>query len=311
VIVDFIREHADHTPAAGGLRWGVEPICAVLSEHGVKIAPSTYYEWRDKLPTTRQQRDEVLLGHIRRVHQENFGVYGPRKVWLVLNREGIPVARCTIERLMRQAGLAGVVRGKVKRTTIGGVGPKPADLVRRNFAPTAPNRLWVSDFTYVSTWAGWVFVAFVIDAYARRIMGWRAATSMTADLVLDAVEQAIWVREREDRADFTALVAHHDHGSQYLSLAHSQRLAEAGIWPSVGAVGSSYDNALAESINGLYKTEVIKRRAWRTHEEVELATARWVDWYNHRRLHEYAGGDLTPIETENAYYDQTTTPAAS
>jgi hypothetical protein len=174
----------------------VEPICAVLSEHGVKIAPSTYYEWRDKL------------------HQENFGVYGPRKVWLVLNREGIPVARCTIERLMRQAGLAGVVRGKVKRTTIGGVGPKPADLVRRNFAPTAPNRLWVADFTYVSTWAGWVFVAFVIDAYARRIMGWRAATSMTADLVLDAVEQAIWVREREDRADFTALVAHHDHGSQ-------------------------------------------------------------------------------------------------
>ena len=165
--------------------------------------------------------------------------------------------------------------------------------------------------TYVSTWAGWVYVAFVIDAYARRILGWRAATTMTAELVLDAVEHAIWVREREGRADFTALVAHHDHGSQYLSVAHSQRLADAGIRPSVGAVGSSYDNALAESINGLYKTEVIKRRAWRTHEEVELATARWVDWYNHRRLHEYAGGDLTPVETENAYYDQTAAPAAS
>lgn len=311
MIVDFIREHADHQPAYG-LRWGVEPICAVLSEHGVKLAPSTYYEWRDKLPTARGQRDIVLLEHIRRVHAENFGVYGPRKVWLVLNREGISVARCTIERLMRQAGLAGVVRGKVKRTTIAGLGPKPADLVNRNFAPLAPNRLWVADFTYVSTWAGWSYVAFVIDAYARRILGWRVATTMTADLVLDAVDQAIWVRQREDRDDFTALVAHHDHGSQYLSLAHSQRLADAGIRPSVGAVGSSYDNALAESINGLYKTEVIRREGpWRNVDAVEIATAKWVDWYNHRRLHEYAGGDLTPVETENAYYDQTATPAAS
>ena len=243
MIVDFIREHADHQPTAGGLRWGVEPICAVLSEHGVKIAPSTYYEWRDKLPTKREERDAVLLGHIRRVHTDNFGVYGPRKVWLVLNREGISVARCTIERLMKTEGLAEAVRGKTKRTTIAGVGPKPADLVNRNFEPTAPNRLWVADFTYVSTWSGWCYVAFVIDAYARRILGWRTATTMTADLVLDAVEQAIWVREREDRADFTALVAHHDHGGQYLSLAHSQRLTDAGIRPSVGAVGSSYDCA--------------------------------------------------------------------
>ena len=312
MIVDFIREHADHQPAAGGLRWGVEPICAVLSEHGVKIAPSTYYEWKDRLPTARQERDQVLLDHIRRVHRDNFGVYGPRKVWLVLNREGMPVARCTIERLMRADGLAGVVRGKVKRTTIPGLGPKPADLVRRNFAPNAPNRLWVADFTYVSTWAGWTYVAFVIDAYARRILGWRAATTMTADLVLDAVEQAIWTRQREGRDDFTALVAHHDHGTQYLSVAHSERLADAGIQPSVGAVGSSYDNALAESINGLYKTEVIRRRGpWRDVNAVEIATAEWVDWYNTRRLHEYAGGDLTPAETENAYYDQTATPAAS
>lgn len=230
MIVDFIREHADHQPADGGLRWGVEPICAVLSEHGVKIAPSTYYEWKDRLPSRRDQRDQELCEHIARVHQANFGVYGPRKVWLALNREGIPVARCTVERLMAQMGLRGAVRGKVKRTTIAGVGPKPEDLVGRNFAPLAPNRLWVADFTYVSTWAGWVYVAFVIDAYARRILGWRTATSMTADLVLDAVEQAIWVRDREGRSDFTALVAHHDHGSQYLSLAHTQRLADAEVY---------------------------------------------------------------------------------
>ena len=240
MIVDFIREHADHQEE-GGLRWGVEPICAVLTEHGVKIAPSTYYEWRDKLPSRRQERDAVLLEHIRRVHADNFGVYGPRKVWLVLNREGIPVARCTIERLMRADGLAGAVRGKVKRTTIAGAAPRPDDLVNRNFEPLAPNRLWVADFTYVSTWAGWVFVAFVIDAYARRILGWRTATTMTADLVLDAIEQAIWTRQREGRDQFDDLVAHNDRGVQYLSVAYSERLATAGIKPSVGAVGSSYD----------------------------------------------------------------------
>lgn len=310
MIVDFVREHADHQPE-NGLRWGVEPICAVLSEHGAKIAPSTYYEWRDKLPSAREQRDAVLLDHIRRVHADNFAVYGPRKVWLVLNREGIPVARCTIERLMKTDGLAGAVRGKVKRTTIAGVGPKPADLVNRNFEPLAPNRLWVADFTYVSTWAGWTYVAFVIDAYARRILGWRTATSMTADLVLDAVEQAIWTRQQEGRDDFTALVTHHDHGSQYLSLAHSQRLADAGITPSVGAVGSSYDNALAESINGLYKTEAIRRQGpWKNVDAVEIATATWVEWYNHRRLNEYCG-DMPPVVLEQAHYAQQQPSAAS
>ena len=275
MIVDFIREHANHTPAEGGLRWGVEPICTVLSEHGVTIAPSTYYEWRDKLPTKRQQRDTVLLQHIRRVHADNFGVYGPRKVWLSLNREGIPVARCTIERLMKAAGLAGVVRGKVKRTTIAGVGPRPDDLVKRKFEPLAPNRLWVADFTYVSTWAGWVFVAFVIDAYARRILGWRTATSMTTELVLDAIEQAISTRQQDNRDQFDDLVAHNDRGVQYLSVAYGQRLADAGITPSVSAVGSSYDNALAESINGLYKTEVIRRQGpWRNLDTVEIAATR-------------------------------------
>jgi putative transposase len=280
----------------------------VLSEHGVKIAPSTYYEWKDRLPSLREQRDVVLTEHIGRVHQANFGVYGPRKVWLVLNREGIGVARCTVERLMKAAGLAGAVRGKVKRTTIASPGPKPDDLVKRNFAPTAPNRLWVADFTYVSTWAGWTYVAFVIDAYARRILGWRTATTMTTSLVLDAVEQAIWVRERESRDQFDDLVAHNDRGVQYLSVAYSERLAQAGITPSVGAIGSSYDNALAESINGLYKTELIRRQGpWHTIDEVEIATAEWVDWYNHRRLHQYAG-DITPVEAEHHYYDHTQQP---
>jgi putative transposase len=273
VIVDFIREHADHMPADGGLRWGVEPICAVLSEHAVKIAPSTYYEWRDKLLSARAERDAELLGHIRRVHRDNFGVYGPRKVWLQLNREGIPVARCTVERLMKAAGLAGAVRGKVKKTTIPGTAPRPEDKVRRRFGPARPNQLWVADITYVSTWAGWAYTAFVIDAYARRIIGWRTACSMTDTLVLDALEQAIWTREHEGRDDLDTLVAHTDRGSQYGSIRYTQRLAEAGITPSVGAVGSSYDNALAETINGLYKTEVIKRRAWRAVDEVELATA--------------------------------------
>ena len=311
MIVDFIREHADHQPATGGLRWGVEPICAVLTEHGVKIAPSTYYEWKDKLPSRRQERDAVLLEHIRRVHTDNFGVYGPWKVWLVLNREGIPVARCTVERLMRADGLAGVVRGKVKRTTIAGAGPRPDDLVKRNFEPLAPNRLWVADFTYVSSWAGWVYVAFVIDAYARRILGWRTSTTMTADLVLDAIEQAIWTRQREGRDQFDALVAHNDRGVQYLSVAYSERLAQAGIRPSVGAIGSSYDNALAESINGLYKTELIRRFGpWRNVDAVEIATAEWVDWYNQRRLNQYCG-DMPPVVLEQVHYAQQQPSAAS
>ena len=250
----------------------------------------------------------MLLEHIRRVHTGNFAVYGPRKVWLALNRQGIPVARCTVERLMRAAGLAGAVRGKVKRTTIAAPGPKPDDLVNRNFAPLAPNRLWVADFTYVSTWAGWCYVAFVIDAYARRILGWRTATTMTAELVLDAVEHAIWTRQHEHRDHFHDLVAHTDRGVQYLSVAYSQRLAAAGITASVGAVGSSYDNALAESINGLFKTELIRRHGpWRTIDAVEIATAEWVDWYNHRRVHE-AADDLTPVEAENHHYDRAQHP---
>jgi putative transposase len=302
VIVDFIREHQDRREP-GGLRWGVEPICTVLSDHGVLIAPSTYYEWRDKLPSLREQRDEVLKAHIRRVWDQNFRVYGARKIWLVLNREGVPVARCTVERLMRLMRIRGVHRGHRIITTIrDDTHEQPIDRVNRDFMPAAPNRLWVADITYVSTWAGWVFVAFVIDAYARRILGWSVRTTMTTDLVLDALEQAIWMRDKEGHADLTALVGHSDHGSQYTSLRYGQRLTEAGITASTGTVGDSYDNALAETINGLYKTEVIKpRKPWRNVDQVEYATAEWVDWFNYRRIYEYCD-NMSPIDAENLYY---------
>ena len=306
MIVEFIREHADHREP-GGLRWGVEPICAVLSEHGLPVAPSTYYDHLGKLgkaPTARQERDEYLLEEIRRVHAANYSVYGARKIWLALNRQGVAVARCTVERLMRADGLHGAIRGKVKRTTI----PDPAaerarDLVGRDFTPSAPDRLWVADITYVSTWSGWVYVAFVVDAYARRILGWRCASSMSTQLVLDALEQAVWTRQREDRP-LDSVVAHTDRGSQYVSIRYTERLAQAGIAASVGTVGDSFDNALAETINGLYKTELIKPRGpWRTLDTVEIATAEWVDWFNHRRLYEYCG-DRPPVEAEQHYYAQ-------
>lgn len=309
MIVAFIREHQGHREG-GGLRWGVESICTVLSEHGCAIAPSTYYEHLARKPSARDRRDEQLAAEITRVHEAHFGVYGARKVWLQLNREGISVARCTVERLMRELGLAGVVRGKVKRTTISDpAASRAADLVQRRFNPPTPNVLWVADFTYVSTWSGWVYVAFVIDAYARRILGWRTSTSMTTGLVLDAIEQAIWTRNRYGTTDLTGLVQHTDAGSQYTSITYTERLAAADIDASIGTVGDSYDNALAETINGLYKTELIKtRKPWRTVEEVELATAEWVDWYNHRRLYEYCG-DIPPAELEAAYYAHHPSPA--
>jgi len=217
----------------------------------------------------------------------------------------VAVARCTVQRLMGELGLAGAVRGKVKRTTIADpAAARPADLVSRRFGSLAPDRLWVADMTYVSTWSGWVYVAFVIDAYARRILGWSVATSMSTDLVLNAIEQAIWTRGRQGAGDLDGLVHHTDRGSQYTSIRFGERLAAAGIRPSVGAVGSSYDNALAETINGLFKTELIRRRGpWRTVDHVELATAEWVDWFNHRRLYEYCG-DIPPAALEDAYYSR-------
>lgn len=293
------------------MRWGVQSICAGLIELGIQIAPSTYYDQVGREPSRREVRDDELKEHITRIHAANYGVYGARKVWLALNREGIEVARCTVERLMADLGLHGAVRGKAKRTTIADptAGP-PADLVGRQFAAPAPNRLWVADLTYVSTWSGFAYVAIVTDAYARRILGWRVAATMTTTMVLDSIEQAIWNRHREGVLDLKDVVHHTDRGSQYTSIRFTERLAEAGIQPSVGAVGSSYDNALAETINGLYKTELIKpRKPWRTIEEVELATAEWVDWFNNHRLYEYCG-DIPPAELEAAYYAQRWRPAA-
>jgi putative transposase len=293
------------------LRWGVQSICAELVELGVQIAPWTYYEQVNRQPSAREVRDRDLEGHIQRIHAANYGVYGARKVWLALNREGIEVARCTVERLMGELGLSGAIRGKPRHTTIADpAAARPADLVGRQFGPPAPNLLWVADLTYVSTWSGFAYVAFVVDAYARRILGWRVASTMATTMVLDSIEQAIWTRQQEGVIDLKDVVHHTDRGSQYTSIRFTERLAEAGIQPSVGAVGSSYDNALAETINGLYKTELIKpRKPWRTIEEVELATAVWVDWFNRRRVYQYCG-DIPPVELETAYYAQHRRPAA-
>ena len=296
-MIRFIDMHRD--------QFGVELICRVLKDAVRGFLTSRGYRAAKARPASaRQLKDELLVPEVVRLHAENYGVYGARKVWLQLNREGIEVARCTVERLMQQLGLRGAVRGRVKRTTIGDpAAQRPQDLVQRKFAPAAPNRLWVADMTYVSTWSGWVYVAFVIDAYARRIIGWRTGTTMTTELVLDAIEHAIWTRERAGW-DVKDVVHHTDRGAQYTSIAFTERLAEAGIQPSVGAVGSSYDNALAETINGLYKTEVIKPRGpWRNADQVEFATAEWVDWFNHRRLYQYCG-DVPPAEMEAAYYAQ-------
>ena len=291
-MVSFIDAHREV--------YGVEPICRVLP-----IAPSTYHAHvaRRIKPTRRSaraRRDDALGPEVRRVFEENFRVYGVRKVWRQLRREGFDVARCTVARLMRAMGLAGVIRGKPVRTTVSDKGaPCPLDRVNRQFRAPAPNRLWVSDFTYVATWAGFVYVAFVIDTYARRIVGWRASRTAHASFVLVALEQALHDR-RPMRGG--GLVHHSDRGSQYVSIKYTERLAEAGIEPSVGSVGDSYDNALAETINGLYKAEVIHRRGpWRSFEAVEYATLEWVDWFNHRRLLEPIG-NIPPAEAEEQYY---------
>ena len=272
----------------------------------LQIAPSGY--WRHaarqrnpQLRCPRAQRDDSLVPHIERVWQANMRVYGADKVWKQMNREGLSIARCTVERLMKRLGLQGVRRGKVVRTTISDMkAPYPLDRVNRQFKAERPNELWVSDFTYVSTWQGWLYVAFVIDVYARRIVGWRVSSSMHTEFVLDALEQALYARQPERDG---ALIHHSDRGSQYVSIRYSERLAEAGIEPSVGSKGDSYDNALAETINGLYKAEVIHRRSWPTRESVELATLEWVAWFNHHRL---LGpiGYVPPAEAEANYYRQ-------
>jgi putative transposase len=302
--VRFVAEHA-YRRTVDGLRWGVEPICAVLAEQGTPIAPSTFYEHRQRRPSRAAQRDAMLRSEIERVYRANYAVYGARKVRLQLNREGIPVARCTVERLMRGMGLRGARRGRRHRTTVSdSTAARAADLVGRRFTPNRPDRLWVADFTYVATWSGTVYVAFVIDAHSRRILGWRAATSMRTALVLDALEMAIWARGRQGVHDLTGLVHHTDAGSQYTSIAVTERLAAAGAAPSVGTVGDAYDNALAESEIGLFKTEVIRNHGpWKGLDQVELAVLEWVDWHNHRRLHT-ACYDLPPAEYEQIYYGQ-------
>ena len=282
--------------------FGVEPICKAI-----QIAPSGYrvHAARQREPALhcpRTLRDQVLMPQIEQVWRSNFEVYGADKVWKQMKRQGTMVARCTVERLMRRLGLQGVRRGKAVRTTISSPhAPCPLDRVNRQFKADRPNQLWVSDFTYVSTWQGWVYVAFVIDVFARRIVGWRLSSSMQTEFVLDALEQALYARQPERDS---SLVHHSDRGSQYVSIRYSERLAQAGIEPSVGSRGDSYDNALAETINGLYKAEVIHRRGpWKTKEAVELATLEWVAWFNHHRL---LGpiGCIPPVEAEANYWRQ-------
>ncbi|QQP87902.1 IS3 family transposase (plasmid) [Skermanella sp. TT6] len=282
---------------------GVEPICKVLP-----IAPSTYraHAARRTDPSkapARWRSDAEISVVIRRIWDENFQVYGVRKVWRQLRREGLAVARCTVARLMRRMGLKGVTRGKTVRTTISDLAaPCPLDRVNRQFRAPRPNTLWLADFTYVATWQGFVYVAFVIDAFARRIVGWRVSSTAHAGFVLDALEQALHDRRP---AKGSGLIHHSDRGSQYVAIKYTERLTDAGVEPSVGSVGDSYDNALAETINGLYKTEVIRRRGpWRTLEAVEFATLEWVDWFNHRRLLEPIG-NIPPAEAEARYYAQT------
>jgi putative transposase len=279
--------------------FGVEPICKAL-----QFAPRTYYAAKARPVSARATRDEELKPEITRVHADNFGVYGAAKVWAQLNREDIPVARCTVERLMRDLGLRGAVRCKPVRTTIADdAAERPRDLVDRQFKAAGPNRLWVADLTYVRTWSGFVYVAFITDVFSRRIVGWQASRSLKTDLALDALEQAIWSRQREG-ANLDGLVHHSDRGVQYLSIRYTERLAEDGVTNSVGSRGDSYDNALAETINGLYKTELVRNKGpWRGLDDLELATLEWVDWFNHRRIfHDL--GRIPPTEYEANHYRQ-------
>lgn len=292
-MIAYIDDHKD--------RYGVEPICRLLP-----IAPSTYYEHkaRQRDPdrrSDRAKRDDVLKPEIQRVWDENFRVYGARKVWLQLGREEIGVARCTVERLMKDQGIQGVRRGKKVITTIPAVlEDRPRDAVNRDFSVARPNALWVADLTYVATWRGFVYVAFVIDAFARRIVGWRVSNSLRTDIALDALEQALYDRQVEQEA----LIHHSDRGVQYVSIRYTERLGEVGITPSVGSIGDSYDNALAETIIGLYKTELIRQQGpWKNIEYVEFATLKWVDWFNHKRLLQPIG-DVPPADKEIEYYRQ-------
>jgi len=298
--VDFIDQHKQE--------FGVEPICTALSSAQVKIAPSTYYAARGRTPSPRAVHDERLKTEITRVHRDNYGVYGVRKVHAQLARDGVlgaggqrAVARCTTQRLMKDLGLRGISRAKGPRTTVCGPGPDTRpDLVERSFTAGAQDRLWVADITYCRTFAGWVYAAFVLDVFSRRVVGWQLSTSLRTDLALDALNMGLWTRAR-DGHDTTALVHHSDRGAQYLAVRYTDRLAEAGAVASVGSRGDSYDNAMAEAFNSLFKAELLRNRGpWKSIDDLELAVAEYIDWFNHRRLHGELGL-IPPVEYETEH----------
>jgi putative transposase len=301
VIVAYIDAHKD--------KLGVEPICRALTEAGTKIAPSTYYAARSRPPSARTVRDVATTALIKKVHRDNYSVYGARKVHAELHRQGHQIARCTVERLMRQAGLRGITRAKGPRTTIAGSSPEVRpDLVDRTFRAEAPDRLWVADITYCRTFAGWVYAAFVIDVFSRRVVGWQLATSLRTDLALDALEMGLWTRQHDGR-DTSGLIHHSDKGVQYVAIRYTQRLADAGAVASVGSTGDSYDNALAEAFNSLFKAELVRNKGpWRSIDDLELAVAEYIDWFNHRRLHGEIG-TIPPVEFENNHYRHHHAPA--
>jgi len=301
VIVAYIDEHR--------AKLGVEPICQVLTEAGTKIAPSTYYAARTRPPSARSVSDLRTGALIADVHRENYGVYGARKVHAELHRQGHPIARCTVQRLMRQAGLRGITRAKGPRTTVPGSGPDTRpDLVDRAFHAAAPNELWVADITYCRTFAGWVYAAFVIDVFSRRVVGWQLSTSLRTDLALDALDMGLWTRQRHGH-DTSGLIHHSDKGVQYVAIRYTQRLADAGAVASVGSTGDSYDNALAEAFNSLFKAELIRNKGpWRNIDDLEIAVAEYIDWFNHRRLHGQIG-TIPPVEYETNHYRHHRAPA--
>ena len=306
MLVAYIDEHR--------ARFGVEPICEVLTEAGTKIAPSTYYAAKTRPASARSVSDAVTTEVIRTVHEQNYGVYGVRKVHAELHRQGHRVARCTVHRLMKAAGLRGICRAKGPRTTIPGAGPETRpDLLDRNFTASAPNRVWVADITYCRTFSGWVYAAFVIDVFSRRVVGWQLSKSLRTELALDALEMGLWTRQHSGQ-DTAGVIAHSDKGVQYVAVRYTQRLAEAGAVASVGSTGDSYDNALAEAFNSLFKAELIRNKGpWAGIDDLEIATADYIDWFNHRRLHGEIG-TIPPVEYETTYYAQnpaTTTVEAS
>jgi putative transposase len=292
-------------------RFGVEPICRVLRDAGVQIAPSTYYAAKTRPPSARSISDAATTKVIARIHADNYGVYGVTKVHAELRRAGHRTARCTVHRLMRAAGLRGITRAKGPRTTVAGIGPDTrSDLVERSFAAATPDRLWVADITYCRTFAGWVYAAFVIDVFSRRVVGWQLSTSLRTDLALDALEMGLWTRARHDR-DTTGVVRHSDKGVQYVAVRYTQRLVEAGAVASVGSTVNSYDNALAEAFNSLFKAELVRNKGpWKSIDDLENAVAEYVDWFDHQRLHGEIGL-VPPAELGDAYYRHHTAAATA